>query len=258
MEMLTEEGRGGSREIEQSMENKRWVPFAAAPLQCRTMFRKRRLKRVHARFLESCRSLSGGADYWSRSGLGSWLAQLLTPIPLLALHDEGKHVYEALLWLEANCRSRDVDVELVRHYHRLLRPKGPEAPGEFRKGTVRVDDSRHARPPAARVPSLISQFDARLRAEQKRLDDARGLPAEDVVRTATELHQGLVLIHPFADANGRVARLLMNHLLRRYGHGYVVLPPLHLSREHFVALEEAPAGDPSRLHRLSLDSLHSV
>ena len=59
------------------------------------------------------------------------------------------------------------------------------------------------------------------------------------MRAAVDLYQRLGFIHPFADGNGRVARLAMNHLLRRYGQGYVVFPPLSEAPDLMEALQEA-------------------
>lgn len=207
-----------------------------------------RLKAVHAKFLESCRSLTSGRGYWDGAGpVRKWFAQLITPVPLLALDDDGKPLYEALLWLEANCRARGLDEELVRHYHRMLRPKSPEPPGEYRKGSMVVKESTLPRPPGPKVPLLMRQFDGVLKEEQARLDGLSPAPADDVLRTSVILHQKLVAIHPFTDANGRVARLLMNHLLRRHGQPYVILPALSSSPEHMQVLEEAHHGKPERL-----------
>jgi Fic family protein len=216
------------------------------------MIRTSRLKKVHAKFLASCRNLSEGRSYWDGSGpVARWLAQLVTPVPLMALHEEGKPVYQALLWLEENCGKAPLDEALVRHYHRLVHPKSPEPPGEYRRGPILIERSAHPCPPPGKVALLMRQFGTKLQDEQRRLDGRSPVPASEVLQTAVDFHHRLVAIHPFADANGRVARLLMNHVMRRYGQGYVVLPPLSESPEHFEALEAANGGDLSRLVRFA-------
>lgn len=57
---------------------------------------------------------------------------------------------------------------------------------------------------------------------------------EEVIKVAAYVHADLIRIHPFRDGNGRVARLVMNLVLRRYGF------PLHTikvpKQEYFDAL----------------------
>jgi hypothetical protein len=43
------------------------------------------------------------------------------------------------------------------------------------------------------------------------------------VLQAAELHYNLVAIHPFADGNGRTARLLMNYNLLRHGYPHTIV-----------------------------------
>lgn len=58
---------------------------------------------------------------------------------------------------------------------------------------------------------------------------------------AVEIHYRFVRIHPFDDGNGRVARLLLNFVLLRYGY-----PPVIIRKEdkedYLLALEQADAG----------------
>ena len=66
----------------------------------------------------------------------------------------------------------------------------------------------------------------------------------NALMTAAYLHAKLVDIHPFADGNGRTARLLMNLVLLRLGH-----PPCTISPEdrlaYFGALDAFhDEGDP--------------
>ena len=54
---------------------------------------------------------------------------------------------------------------------------------------------------------------------------------------AAELHQKFVYIHPFADGNGRMARLLMNMVILQDGYPIVAIPPTCRS-EYIFALEK--------------------
>ena len=69
----------------------------------------------------------------------------------------------------------------------------------------------------------------------------QGSPAEAVLIAAAKLHYDLVLIHPFDDGNGRIARLLMNLLLIKHG-----FPPAIVKTEdknnYFAALRQADGG----------------
>jgi hypothetical protein len=89
--------------------------------------------------------------------------------------------------------------------------------------------------PAAKVAGELKRFERKLQALVKQLD--RVLPAEaeldaDELAAVIDLcawaHSEWVRIHPFANGNGRTARLWANFLAMRYG-----LPP-------FVRLRPRP------------------
>ncbi len=72
--------------------------------------------------------------------------------------------------------------------------------------------------------------------------NALAAPADsDVLIAAAKFHYDLVLIHPFDDGNGRMARLLMNLILIKYG-----FPPAIIRTEdkanYFSALRQADGG----------------
>jgi len=121
-----------------------------------------------------------------------------------------------------------------------------------------VVGSKIARPAGPKLPALMKQLNLKLEAEQKRLDGMPNHTEEEVLTFAMAVHQRIVFIHPFIDGNGRVARLAMTHLLRRYGQGYVILPPVNESSEHFDALEEAHQGNPERLVKFARSCVHTV
>lgn len=51
------------------------------------------------------------------------------------------------------------------------------------------------------------------------------------------VHIIFVNIHPFADGNGKVARLLMNSTLLQSGYNIVVIPPV-VRADYISALQE--------------------
>lgn len=93
----------------------------------------------------------------------------------------------------------------------------------------------------------MKQLDLKLSQEQKRFDSVKPVDDSEILSVAVDLYQRIGLIHPFVDGNGRVARLAMNHLLRRYNLRYVVLPPLSEAPTLMEALQEAHGGRPEAL-----------
>ena len=78
-------------------------------------------------------------------------------------------------------------------------------PGEYRDGPV--DVGRHVPPTAAAVPEFMARFTDAYRPD--RLSKTRQLVSIGAV------HHRFTWIHPFADGNGRVARLMSHAMLLR-------------------------------------------
>ena len=64
------------------------------------------------------------------------------------------------------------------------------------------------------------------------------------VTFAAQLHKSFVLIHPFKDGNGRIARLIMNMALIQDRYLLAVIPPV-LRDEYIELLEKAHRDDKS-------------
>jgi fido (protein-threonine AMPylation protein) len=62
------------------------------------------------------------------------------------------------------------------------------------------------------------------------------------IEVAAKLHYDFVLIHPFDDGNGRVARLLLNYVLLRAGFTPLIVKSADKTR-YLTALRKADAGD---------------
>jgi hypothetical protein len=108
-------------------------------------------------------------------------------------------------------------------------------PGRWRESTVQAFPSGMVPPPAWLVPREIAAFIERF---------GPGPPAgTPVLLWVAEAHARFLRIHPFDSANGRVARLLVNLLLRRSG-----LPPFVVRRRdegrYLAALRRADSRDP--------------
>lgn len=61
-----------------------------------------------------------------------------------------------------------------------------------------------------------------------------------------KLHHDFVLIHPFDDGNGRVARMLVNYVLMRLGYPPIIVPT-ERKKDYLTALRLADAGDITEL-----------
>lgn len=85
------------------------------------------------------------------------------------------------------------------------------------------------------VPARMSALIAWLRHALESGED-------DVTRIIGKLHHEFVLIHPFDDGNGRVARLLVNYVLYRLGYPPVIIKSKD-KRNYLAALNRADVGD---------------
>lgn len=130
---------------------------------------------------------------------------------------EINNLKNAWLWLERKLKSQHrVDEQFILAAHRVLTQgtydedrwaKG-ERPGTFKKNDYRVADDVGASP--LEVPALIEDLIHEIDDAFKQSDSHI-----NTLTIAAYFHVRLVDIHPFADGNGRTARLLMNYILMR-------------------------------------------
>ena len=78
------------------------------------------------------------------------------------------------------------------------------------------------------VPALIDRW-------LQRMEDARRLGIGDRLDVYTDLHLGFTAIHPYADGNGRLARLLANIPIIEGGEPPVLIP-LERRRDYLIAM----------------------
>lgn len=115
--------------------------------------------------------------------------------------------------------------------HRIVLTRVEDAlAGSYRTGAVRIAGSSHVPPNPVKVPDLMADLFAEVQT------------VADPVERAAKLHHGIARIHPFADGNGRAARLAMNFVLLAAGYPPVSIPT-NLRQAYYEALEAADAGD---------------
>lgn len=118
--------------------------------------------------------------------------------------------------------------------------------GSYRSGAVRIAGSNHVPPNPIKVPDLMDALFAGLAS------------VSDPVERAAKLHHEIARIHPFADGNGRAARLAMNFVLLAAGYPPISIPT-DLRMDYYRALESADSGDfPSWLGFLTTRLEHEL
>src|ERR1700728_3136472 len=110
---------------------------------------------------------------------------------------------------EADYATFDTTELRAMHYMMLSHDLG-KSPGRYRRGPIyvhgeRTDQVVYEGPDAADVPALMDALAASLHT---------GRNSDPIVRSAMA-HLNLVMIHPFRDGNGRMARALATSVLTR-------------------------------------------
>ncbi len=119
------------------------------------------------------------------------------------------------------------DASLIRSLHyMMMRYDLDMRPGRWRSGPVFVRDERSGDivfegPDAIELPKLMDELVVELRAQA---------PAAPAVIRGAMAHLNLVMIHPFRDGNGRMARVLQALVLAREG----MLEPAFVSIEEYL------------------------
>ena len=127
----------------------------------------------------------------------------------------------------ADERDFDYSEQLVKSLHFMMTSYDlKKRPGRWRAGTIYVQKSDtgetvYEGAPIEDVPGLVTELVARLNESDP--------DASPMVRAAMA-HLNLVLIHPFVDGNGRMARCLQSLVLAREG----ILSPVFVNIEEYL------------------------
>lgn len=150
----------------------------------------------------------------------------------LTEHLEAKNHGEALEFIKnLTNKKRHVvsEQDLLQLHHIILGKIDDQNAGRYRHVPVRIAGSTVILPNPMKVPDLMSEYFSWLRKSH---------PTVHPATVAADAHLKLVSIHPFADGNGRTARLFMNLLLMQSGY-----PPALIKKEerlsYINAIEKA-------------------
>ena len=185
-----------------------------------------------------------GLTYTSNALEGNSLTETETKVVLEdGITAGGKPIrdyYEALGHSDAYdyiyklAKGKEFNEQNIKKLHKLFYHRIDEAKaGRYRKEKVFISGSRYTLPAPDKIPVLIKEFIAKMKAAAKKYHP---------VEYSALVHKEFVFIHPFIDGNGRVARLLMNLILLQNGYCIAIIPPI-LRADYMQALEKAHADD---------------
>jgi len=149
-------------------------------------------------------------------------AKSLEDIKEVEAHDR---VFQDLL-----AYKKDLSLQTILLWHkRLFESTKPDIAGRIRSHQVSISGSRFMPPSPVEVQPLLQEF--------FRWYD-RNKTSLHPVELAASVHLKFVRIHPFADGNGRMSRLLMNFVLNKHG-----FPLMNITyearRSYYNALERS-------------------
>ena len=138
-----------------------------------------------------------------------------------------KKAYALLLSLADKKTIEEAD---ARRFHALFFEQlDPEHAGEYRKQKAFVAGSVYPTAVPEKIPVLMGNLFKHLKEERYRLHP---------VVFAAKLHKKFTFVHPFADGNGQLARLLMNLALAQAGYPPVIIPLANRAK-YLAMLEKA-------------------
>jgi len=149
---------------------------------------------------------------------------------------EAQNILEATAWLRDKRASEVLDDGFARQLHKRMFDQTWAWAGKYRQREANIGaDPRQ-------IPVLVRQLFDNYRHQR----DAGGLPPEQL---AARFHRDLVWIHPFANGNGRHARVMADLLMQQQGHAPFTWGSADLARtgpareRYLAALRDADRGD---------------
>lgn len=143
----------------------------------------------------------------------------------------------------------------IRDIHSLvLKGVDDDNAGKYRRVPVEISGSEYSPPGPESIAAKMQEVGSWL-AKATVPGEKFAFASADGILAGAVAHTWFVHVHPFIDGNGRVARLLMNLVLMRFG-----IPIAIISRDdrlrYYDALETAQASDLSSFVALLCECVH--
>lgn len=161
---------------------------------------------------------------------------------------ELKGTKKALEYIDHSVQHKTLSPEFVLKIHDVA--FGwifPDWAGKYR--SVRVEYSGKEAPKPHLVPELLSNLCADLAERLKQINQA---DIDQIIHLLAWFQHRFVVIHPFQDYNGRLARMLTSFILLKVG-----IPPIEIAADtasdrnrYLEAMYSADRGDMSKLENL--------
>lgn len=132
------------------------------------------------------------------------------------LHDVKEAEAHRNAFYELLACKKDLSLNIILYFHKkLFENTKNDIAGKLRQHQVMISGSKFMPPFPAEVYPLLMDFFTWYGKNKNRLH---------TVELAARVHLRLVTIHPFADGNGRIGRMLMNFVLQKHGFPMLNIP----------------------------------
>lgn len=133
--------------------------------------------------------------------------------PLSDIKEAESHKNLYYMMLE---HKKDMSYETILYWHKkLLENTKPDIAGKVRQHQVAISGSKFLPPFPAEIYPLLKEFFSWYSKNRDKIHP---------VELAALVHLKFVTIHPFADGNGRISRIIMNFILNRHHYPLFNIP----------------------------------
>ncbi|MBT7238023.1 Fic family protein [Candidatus Woesearchaeota archaeon] len=126
--------------------------------------------------------------------------------------------------------DKDLSLQIVLKWHKeLMNCTQPSIAGKIRNHNVLISQSKFKPPMHMELDFLLKEFFDWYKKEKNKIHP---------VELAALVHLKFVTIHPFTDGNGRISRLMMNFILKKFDFPLLDIPYLKRN-SYYNALERS-------------------